>query len=102
MSQFEMKSKRTGRGFAIFEFTDRYGQKCSLQDSSLASEAAIWLGVDNTGPRITGPNEKFNEDVNARMHLTTEMVQELITHLQRFLDTGYVELEDEKAEKDDH
>lgn len=98
MSQFEMKFKQTG-----FEFTDRYGQKCSLQNSSLASEDAVWLGVDNTGPRITGPNEKFNEDVNARMHLTTEMVQELIVHLQRFLDTGCVELgDDEKTENDDH
>ena len=39
------------RGFYYHEFTDMYGEKCSIQDSSLATEPAIWLGCDeNTKP----------------------------------------------------
>jgi hypothetical protein len=90
MSQFEMTFKRTQRGFAKYEFSDRYQQKCSLQDSSLAGEA-IWLGVDNTGPHISGPGGNFNEDVLSRMYLTTPMVKELVAKLQHFLDSGYVD-----------
>jgi hypothetical protein len=40
---------KTSRGFGLIKFSDRYGQHCSLQESSLATEGAIWLGVDNTG-----------------------------------------------------
>lgn len=72
----------TERGFARAEFIDRYGSKCSIQESSLADEAAIWLGVDRD----------FNE-LNAasgghRMHLTQGHVRELLPLLQRFVETG--------------
>jgi len=36
-----MKKTTTGRGFQYIEFEDRYGHKCSLQKSSLATEDAI-------------------------------------------------------------
>ncbi|WP_197094662.1 hypothetical protein [Microvirga massiliensis] len=62
--------KRTDRGFVIGEFTDRYGAKCSIQDSSLAGEACIWLGTEN------------------RMHLTQGMAAALIPLLQRFVAHG--------------
>lgn len=35
----------TPRGFALIEFDDRYGAACNIQMSSLAEEAAIWLGL---------------------------------------------------------
>lgn len=64
---------KTNRGFGRGSFIDRYGEKCSIQDSSLATEECIWLGVDSN-----------------RMHLTVEMAQELIVVLQRFVETGSV------------
>lgn len=92
-----MEVKQTQRGFDLSEFIDRYGAKCSLQKSSIATEDCIWLGVDN--PKLTVfENENkgryiitempSNFDVNARMHLTREMVQELLPYLQKFAETG--------------
>lgn len=96
----------TNRGFAIGEFTDHYGTKCSIQKSSLADESCIWLGVDDADPKImatdanrlgmvtpekTGwveydiPKEVF---LSTRMHLTREMVEALLPHLHRFVETG--------------
>lgn len=71
---------KTGRGFALGQFVDRYKQQCSVQDSSLATEAAIWLGVD----------EDLNGKECTRMHLTTEMVQALLPVLERFVRTGTI------------
>lgn len=62
----------TNRGFALIYFKDRYGSKCSLQKSSMASEPAIWLGIDS----------------QLRMHLTQEQVREIIPHLNKFAETG--------------
>lgn len=79
---------KTGRGFGLITFSDRYQQVCSLQDSSLATEPAIWLGVSATGPILDGPNGQKNEDVNSRMHLTQAMVKQLLPYLQEFANTG--------------
>jgi hypothetical protein len=69
-----MKLKKTNRGFAIAEFIDRYGEKCSIQKSSLATENCIWLGVHEN-----------------RMHLTPKMVANMLPLLQRFAETGDLE-----------
>jgi hypothetical protein len=83
-----MKIKFTQRGFSLAEFTDRYGQKCSIQKSSLATEDAIWLGIANTGPHIKGPGGEMNEDICARMHLTVKQVKTLLPLLNKFVETG--------------
>lgn len=83
-----MKAKKTDRGFTYYTFEDRYKQECSLQDSSLATEAAIWLGVENTGPHI------YSKDVTSRMHLTTEQVKDLIPLLQHFVEKGFLPIDD--------
>lgn len=88
--------KQTNRGFEIGFFEDRYRQKCSIQDSSLAVEAAIWLGVDNTGPDIKGPSGKFSEEISSRMHLTQSQVEELLPVLKRFVSTGTIGNDDPK------
>jgi hypothetical protein len=72
-----MKRVKTGRGFVIYEFKDRCDENCSLQKSSLATEDAIWLGIDL-------------QDASKRMHLTVEQVQELIPVLQKFVETGEI------------
>ena len=84
----ELIKDKTIRGFGIITFMDRYEQDCSLQDSSLATEAAIWLGVDNTGRQIEGPKGQRNEDVGVRMHLTQAMVKQLLPFLTKFAETG--------------
>ena len=59
------------RGFLKGKFNDRYGVECSIQKSSLETEDCIWLGT-----------------VVDRMHLTQEMVAELLPLLQHFVETG--------------
>lgn len=87
--------ENTQRGFEIVEFTDRYGAACSLQQSSLADEPAIWLGCANADPKVLIPGNGWQPVpmpegyiANTRMHLTGPMVEGLIEHLQSWLDTG--------------
>jgi hypothetical protein len=84
----ELVFSRSDRGFADITFLDRYEQKCSLQDSSLAFEPAVWLGVINTGEHLSGPNGEKSADITARMHLTQSMVKTLLPYLQHFAETG--------------
>ena len=95
-----METTNTARGFALAEFTDRYGASCSVQKSSLATEDCIWLGVDDAAPKILASKTKeggtgwvsfaIPEDVNltTRMHLTQDMVRSLLPILQTFADSG--------------
>jgi hypothetical protein len=71
---------QTGRGFMKGVFIDLYNQLCSIQESSLATEEAIWLGRDDP-PIVEG-------SILSRMHLTREMAAELARILQHFSDTG--------------
>lgn len=86
---------RTGRGFEIGHFTDRYDVKCSIQKSSLATEDAIWLGPDHPDPKILIEGKGWQPAklpdgciTNTRMHLTREQVIELLPLLTRFAQTG--------------
>lgn len=75
-----IKFGKTSRGFLIGEFEDRYGAECSIQESSLATEACVWLGVDkDLNGEIVG---------KGRMHLTQEMARDLIPVLRYFARTG--------------
>lgn len=72
---------KTDRGFSYGRWTDRYGSVCSIQDSSLATEECIWLGVDTPFPGSTGI---------VRMHLTRAMAEALLPILHRFVETGSI------------
>jgi hypothetical protein len=91
-----VKVEKTDRGFAIIEFKDRYDNPCSLQKSSLATDEAIWLGVDDIKPQILEEGQwvRFPLPANVvfhnRMHLTRDQVSELIPHLQKFVETGEI------------
>lgn len=98
--------KKTNRGFDISEFTDDYGLQCSIQKSSSAEDDKIWFGVNDADPMILASRAhkhgvdttettgwvKFPvpDDVlmHTRMHLTREMVAELLPTLQKFVETG--------------
>ena len=74
----------TQRGFAMKEFKDRYGAKCSLQESSLA-DPSIWLGVNEK------QDQEFIEKFKAsgpytRMHLSYKQVEKLVKDLQNWLE----------------
>lgn len=71
--------KKTERGFELIQFVDRYGEPCTLQQSSLADfeppgSSAVWLGQGQD-----------------RMHLDIERVRSLVTHLAAWLETGSLE-----------
>lgn len=86
----------TRRGFACFGFTDRNGHGCSVQDSSIATEACLWLGVDQPYVKVMGPNGWADVplppgvSIYGRMHLTQEQVRELLPILERFAETGSI------------
>ena len=101
--------EKTNRGFSVDRFLDLYGSKCSIQKSSLATDDAIWIGIDDAEPKIlaskaasfvvdttetTGwvpypiPDEVL---LTTRMHLNREQVAELLPTLQRFVETGELE-----------
>jgi hypothetical protein len=73
---------RTERGFLRADFADRYGAKCSIQQSSLATEDAIWLGCD------AGLHHHVTGSCLARMHLTRAQVAALLPALTHFVATG--------------
>ncbi len=97
-----MELKKTGRGFPICEFTDHYDHKCSLQKSSLATEDAVWLGVDDADPKIMASKTEAggtgwvdypipeHVSLTTRMHLTREQIAELLPYLARFVKTGEI------------
>lgn len=97
-----MEQKTTHRGFPICEFVDYYDSKCSLQKSSLATDDAIWLGVDEADPKILASSVKDGATgwipydipdgvlLTTRMHLTREQVAELLPHLIGFVNTGEI------------
>jgi hypothetical protein len=86
-----MELKRTQRGFLHADFTDLYGESCSIQDSSLATTDAIWLGVDHVNAREMSSVVGIDpERIPARMHLSRDQVAALIPVLQRFVETGSI------------
>jgi len=100
----KIKIGATERGFGLGKFTDYYGIKCSIQKSSLADKDAIWLGVDDPEPKILAckvnggipdgwVDYPISKDVSlsTRMHLTREMVKELLPVLQKFVKTGDID-----------
>ncbi|MBA1335899.1 MAG: hypothetical protein HPY66_1717 [Firmicutes bacterium] len=96
----ELEEGYTSRGFKIIHFQDLYGSRCSIQKSSLATDDAIWFGVDDADPKIMASKVQENgvgwvkypipEDVllATRMHLTREQAKQLLPILQEFVETG--------------
>ena len=95
------------RGFKVGEFVDRYGEKCSLQESSIATEGCIWFGIDeptltlfeteqlgkykNVTDREAGAAlGGFKLSAASRMHLTQDQVAAVLPALQFFAINGYL------------
>lgn len=96
----------TNRGFAIINFDDYNGLPCSVQESSLAEEKCLWVGVNDARPMIlcreaarlglTPADDNgwmpypIPEQVSlsTRMHLTRNQARALAEILTHFADTG--------------
>ena len=72
----ELITTRTPRGFTWIQFTDYNGQACALLESSLATEPAIRLIVE--------------EQRGCGLHLTRAMLAQLLPALTYFAQTGYL------------
>lgn len=92
-----MNLEKTERGFSVGGFIDLYGERCSIQKSSLATDDAIWLGIDNPKLIVFENEQKGkylvtdmpnNFSVSSRMHLNREQVAQLLPMLQKFVETG--------------
>ncbi len=95
-----MEKEKTERGFSKGKFKDRDGMQCSIQESSIAAEACIWLGASKIEIQIGYPwREISEEDIksrfnateivgNNRMHLNRKQVKELLPLLINFVETG--------------
>lgn len=75
-----MKIRKTSRGFRRADFKDLYGAECSIQESSLMTDDAIWLGCDEGSHHLGA--------CSARMHLDRERAAQIIKLLQHFVETG--------------
>jgi len=104
----KMEKVTTNRGFSLIKFKDRYNNDCSIQESSLATEDCIWIGIDDPNPQIMASQAKefgveTNEttgwvdypipeevSLNTRMHITRDQAKEIIEVLQIFVETGEI------------
>lgn len=89
------KQSKTERGFSVIDFEDLYGAKCSMQQSSLATDNAIWLGCDS-GTHYQHPDGRVipaaADSCAARMHLNRDQAKWLVKQLKNWIKTGEVEL----------
>ncbi len=94
-----LEKKTTDRGFVYYSDNDRYDHPYSLQESSLATECAIWFGMDTPDIQESGWHPEYSaryrpydlpENVHAfaRMHLTQEQVKSLLPLLEHFAEHG--------------
>lgn len=101
-----LKRENTARGFGLLKSIDLYGAAYNVQESSLASERAIWLGIDDPNPLVMAVDARQlgvetdqtagwvayplpgQVQLTTRMHLNQQMAAELIGVLQHFVDAG--------------
>ena len=76
-----MRVQTTDRGFQMVEFIERNGEPCSLQQSSAIDDVKGALDKPGSSFVWLGCNGR-------RMHLSREMVRELVEHLNQWLSTG--------------
>lgn len=72
----------TDRGFLRADFKDANGKDASIQESSVATESMLWLGL-NTEPGSTNPGRG-----SGRMHLNEQLIRELAALMICYADHG--------------
>ena len=89
----DLYPEETARGFGRLDFTDLYGSECSIQESSLATERAIWLGMNSDGsfelkPPYNKDRSDPDVDTGGRMHLSQGQAAAILPILEHFVKTG--------------
>lgn len=82
----KIKFDVSDRCLAAGMFKDYNDVECSIQESSLATKEAIWLGMNNGGTHTK--DHLGNNVCLGRMLLTRKQVKSLIKVLQYFVDHG--------------
>ena len=88
MKQFRLgKTELTANQFEYINFKDSYGNKCSVQQSSLADfnppgSSALWIGVNEVSPELGKGPHAHGTLTPVRMHVKLEQVKALIEVLQ--------------------
>ena len=111
----KLMEKTTDRGFKLYEFTDKGGRQCSIQESSFGgvvdaideddNDPRIIIGINNPTIKALIPNhgwvdieppglrhdytgEEYTTFVNGRMELSQTQVKELLPILEKFVKDG--------------
>lgn len=69
-----------GRGLLGATFRDLNGRECSIQESSVATQPCLWIGVDRKPETVV--------EGGCRMHIGRQMAAALVDVLRRFAETG--------------
>lgn len=94
---------KTNEGFDFKCFKDKNEEDCSIQKSSIATEDTIWLGVNV--PKVIALAKELHPErsdivgwlsvplpecanISGRMHLSQDMVKEILPYLIKFAETG--------------
>lgn len=87
-------------------FKDNNGEEYLLIKPSLDPKDVIYLGIHKPNPQLLVKGQGWRpydlpEDVHVStlMHLTQEQVKELLPHLQAFVETGEIEVQEKKSKK---
>ena len=82
--------KKATKGKRI-EFVDRFGSTCLVRKSTLMKEGdGLEIGVEKL-------SEMLNPEGPQTMHLPKDVVQDLIPHLQAFVEVGDIDLNQEEG-----
>ena len=75
--------KKTNRGFNIYsEFTDLYNTRIRIQESSLATQPAVWIFTENEEDGEIKDGKPFKMDA----HLSIAQAKRVVKALQAFIE----------------
>jgi uncharacterized protein with von Willebrand factor type A (vWA) domain len=83
--------------FKIINFKDTLNRNCSIQESSLASEPNLWIGLEDTKPLVNRNGTEWQEYeipdgvlLTQRMELNQQQIKEILPFLKKFARTGKI------------
>jgi hypothetical protein len=101
----------TAKGSPIVEFKDHYDIECTIQQCTIGSRDAIWVGVSERKSQIPRYYEgkiriPFDTEIDQasdakRMYLTKKEVKQLLPVLKHFAKYGNLPYEETDLEKRD-
>lgn len=79
--------KRTNRGFKIYsEFKDTYGNKITVQESSSACAARVWVFTENSKGDDCSFDTATGMYISAAPHLSVSNAKRLVKALTKFIE----------------